>query len=38
MNVEQPYCEAQVGGFMCGRPVEVWGQQCENHDPEGTTK
>ena len=32
---EQPYCEAQVGGMMCGRPVSRWGQQCKYHDPEG---
>lgn len=35
---EQPYCEAQVGGLECGRPVEQWGHQCERHDPEGITR
>lgn len=32
---EAPYCEAQIGGMECGRPVSKWGHQCENHDPEG---
>jgi len=30
---DKPYCEAQVGGMMCGQPVEQWGQQCKYHDP-----
>lgn len=29
----EPYCEAQVGGWECGRSVERWTQQCEKHDP-----
>ena len=33
-----PYCEAQVGGMECGRPVARHGHQCEKHDPEGVTR
>ena len=35
---EQPCCEAQVGGMECGHPVERWGHQCEQHDPEGAAR
>lgn len=31
----EPYCEAQVGGMECGRPVSKWGHQCIKHDPQG---
>lgn len=35
---EQPYCDAQVGGMECGRPVEKWAHQCEKHDPGGAAR
>ena len=28
---ELPYCQAQVGGMECGRPVSAWGIMCEYH-------
>ena len=28
---EKPYCEYTFGQFMCGEPVEAWGQFCEKH-------
>lgn len=37
MSNEEAYCEAQVGGMECGRPVHKWNQQCSKHDPEGIT-
>lgn len=30
----KPICEAQAMGALCGRPVEVEGQQCDYHDPK----
>lgn len=36
--MEKPYCEAQVGGMMCGKPVKKWGHQCKYHDPKGVTQ
>ena len=38
MPDETPYCEAQVGGMECGRPVEMWSHQCEKHDPDGASR
>ena len=36
-GTEHPYCEAQAGGTLCGRPVSRWGKQCDFHDPVDKT-
>ncbi len=38
IKMEQPYCEAQVGGMECGIRVEQWGHQCKRHDPDGESR